>query len=284
MHGKLFLFLAAVSLTLTASASDKMNHGPTGIKKRVGVAGSFYVGSNVGFGIVKTNQTIIRLPATPQCVLQVGPIDTPQAFGGTLTIAGDAVGQPGGFEAPIEITPPPSDAFYGIGLESGAFYLPATGQRVTARLQGTSSIPKSPLMNVRSPLFTDVVRVAMPIPTETGEVVVNAADGLILKWNVPAGPIRNQKLIATLFSFSSESMIGEIRCGFNLASGSAKIPSKLMLLLRNFLGSGPAGGFIHVRTGGFQIVNVPGATYTLEVTDAVDTDFAAGADTYMTIQ
>lgn len=129
MHGKLFLFLAAVSLTLTASASDKMNHGPTGIKKRVGVAGSFYVGSNVGFGIVKTNQTIIRLPATPQCVLQVGPIDTPQAFGGTLTIAGDAVGQPGGFEAPIEITPPPSDAFYGIGLESGAFYLPATGPR-----------------------------------------------------------------------------------------------------------------------------------------------------------
>ena len=284
MHGKILLLLAAVTLTLTASASDKIDHASTGIKKRVGVAGSFYVGSNVALGTVKSNQTLIRLASTPQCVLQVGPIDTPQAFGGTLTIAGDAVGQPGGLEAPIEITPPPSDPFYGIGLDSGSFYLPATGQRVTARLQGASSIPKSPLMTVRSPLYADVVRVEMPKPTETGEIMVKAADGLMLKWNVPAGPMRSQKLIATLFSFSSDSMIGEMRCGFNLAAGNAKIPAKLMLLLRNLLGDGPAQGFIHVRTGGFQIVNVHRATYTLEVTNTVDSDFAAGADTSMTIQ
>ena len=79
-------------------------------------------------------------------------------------------------------------------------------------------------------------------------------------------------------------MGGELRCGFDLAAGKAKVPAQLMKALKNRLGTGPAYGFIHVRTGDFKIVEVAGATYTVEVAHDDGLSFAAGADTPMTIQ
>lgn len=275
----------ALPLTAQASNSPSSQKPAARIKEHIGTAGSFLITSSLAFGLVKEGETILRLPSAPKCLLQLGSASSPLAFGGTLAISGDAVGQPGGLAAPLTITPSESDPFYvGVVDEGSALYARATGQRVKISLQGAGSVSKMPLTVLRSPRFADEVRVTSPTPTETGEIVANAADGLTLTWNVPSGPLRKQKLIATLFSFASESMIGELRCGFDLAAGTASVPAQLMTALKNRLGDGPAYGFIHVRTGDFKIVRVGKAAYTVEVAHDDGATFDAGADTPMTIQ
>lgn len=279
-------FTAALPFNALADESGQPVTFPVRLLKRVGTSGNFYISPNIAFGLIKQGETLIRLPSAPDCDLHFGSINTPLSFGGTLIIGGDAVGQPGGIGAPIEITPDdPFDFFYGFGLDAGqAFYPRASGQRVTVRLHGSGSVPKMPLTTLRSPRFSDFVEVTSPIPTETGEIVANADEGLKLTWTVPSGLLGNQKLIAAMFSFSSTDSIAELRCAFPLKAGMASVPAPLMKVLKNSLGTGPAFGFIHVRTGDFKVVRLPGASYTVEVSHDDGSTFATGADTFMTIQ
>jgi hypothetical protein len=272
--------------TPQADESGPPSAVPIRLLKRVGTSGNFYINPNFAFGLIKQDETLIRLSSAPDCDLHYGSVNTPLSFGGTFTISGDAVGQPGGPDFPIEITPDnPLDFFYVFGFDAGqAFYPRATGQRVTVSLQGADSVPKMRLTTLRSPRFADVVAVTSPTPTETGEIIANAADGFNLTWTVPPGPLGNQKLIAAMFSFSSTDAIGELRCSFPLKAGRGSVPAPLMKALKNSLGTGPAFGFIHVRTGDFEIVRLHGASYTVDVSHDDGPTFATGADSFMTIQ
>jgi hypothetical protein len=268
-------------------AASRSLHGDRGaaaqaLEERVGVAGAFMVFSKVAMGLIWEGASILRLPSVPECVLALSSTSNPLALGGTWTIDGDAVGQPGGLAAPLEIMPFP-DGFYGIGIDPASFFQRDTGQRVRVRLEGTDSIP-SFATTLRSPRFADLVRVTSPRPAASGEIVADASKGLEVEWNVPRGPLGRQKMVVVLFAFSSESMVGELRCGFALGKGKAWVPAQLLTALRNRLGPGPAFGFIHIRTGDFKIVRRQHAAYAVEVDNDDGMTFAEGADTFMTIE
>src|SRR5262249_14971381 len=106
------------------------------------------------------------------------------------------------------------------------------GQRVevTVETTGSSVNPAMPLTRLHS-ADDSFIQVFTPVIPNSGVIEVDSTQPLEVTWQRPAGhpeePEHN-KLIVALWDIAGPSLVGEVRCGFDLAKGRGVIPMSLL--------------------------------------------------------
>jgi hypothetical protein len=223
-------------------------------------------------GAFYEDDTIIRAPDVPACVVHVRSSSKLRSAAGTVTIGGESVGKDGGPPEAITINPELQEGYaytyFGTVYPAGA----DTTVQVSMSAGASLAFPSLPVQTLRtSPAaFTTITA---PVKPDAGKLKIDSTKAFTVTWTVPAGAGTGHTLNIDVTQLANDDggfRFGDVRCAFPLAAGTASVPAYLLSELKARLG-GPATGFTAISTGGQKEVATGIASYVLRVKSSTPT-------------
>ncbi len=220
----------------------------------IGVTGDFAAGGDTVFRSDDAQDCIGRVTAATS--------DTPA---GTMTVDSLSLG------TPLVMQPDPTYSFY-FG-QGGVF--PVGGRvDVTVRTTGSTTDPPMEATRLHSAKDTFVNVTAPVIPSSgpnAGVIVVDSKRAFEVTWQPPtasgADEPEDNKLVVSLWDLAGATTVGEVRCGFDLASGHGMMPASLLHAVKAAVN--PVGpiqyGALRVLVGDRKEYRRDGVSYVIEL-------------------
>jgi len=252
----------ASEVTPTATAAQK-----AGVREATGVVLLYEVGFNAYFYV---GDTVIRKDDASGCVARIrGKV--PFAPAGQVTVAGSFLGQPNGLREPLVGTPGRDLGYFAPAGDPPYVFPTDRSESVTVESTGSPEVPPMPLTELHSAPVAGAVRVLAPaVPAGSGPLVVSSAKPLEIAWEVSSEMREHaskNRMAVSLWSVAGAAAIGEVRCGFDLASGHGALPASLLHEVKERVS--PDGAVEHAAlrmvAGDWREVRVDGASFVVEL-------------------
>lgn len=239
--------------------------------------GVIRVGRDFVVATFSEDDTVIRYAEAPNCILVVRSASKPYSPAGTVTVAGEVVGAPGGPDAGTMVGPGLDNR--NLYVQTGVLVTPPTADFTVDVSQGpfTPAFPELLPQTMRPSLSVATV-VTSPDRDAGPELAVPTDKALTITWTVPAGQTAEQSFIFDLELIPSGqegSRKPRLICDAPLAKGTLTIPAAALaeakaVTLPFLLPA--AYGSVGMFAGGYKVLDVKNATYILRAAAESPTD------------
>jgi len=238
--------------------------------------GIIRVANDAVLGAFSEDDTVIRYAEAPDYVLVIRSSSKPYSQVGTITVAGQVVGVPGGPDGGIDVEYKDDNLTHYRRI--GILVYPPTDEF-------TVDVSQGPFTPAFPALLPQTLRPSLPVvttvtsPTKTGSAVAIPTDKpWTITWTAPAGQLADQNLIVDLQivpSGAEGARAPQLICNAPLAKGTFTIPAGVLQEAKavSLPLSPEAYGNLGLLAGGQKIVDVKNATYIVRAATEKSTTF-----------